>query len=57
MQLRHFDMIKTKAMKKNIHIQLLNEGTKVYRPIPAFEIEKSVYKIECLEIYTSGNEE
>lgn len=32
-------------MNKNIYIQLLGEGTKVYRPVQAVELQKNIYKI------------
>ena len=44
-------------MNKIIYIQLLNEGTKVYRPIPALEIEHDVFKVQGHEIYDPENEE
>lgn len=43
-------------MKKNIYIQLLEEGTKVYRPVPAREIESNIYGIQGFEIYDSEDE-
>ena len=43
-------------MEKKIYIQLLNEGTKVYRSVPAYEIEKNVYKIGGYEIYDHEDE-
>lgn len=43
-------------MDKKIYVQLLNEGTKVYRPIQAFEIETNVYKIVDNQIYDSDDE-
>lgn len=43
-------------MKKNIYIQLLEEGTKVYKPVPAIEIEKNVYEVQGFEIYDPEDE-
>lgn len=38
-------------MENMIYVQLLNEGTKVYRPVPASEIENNIYRIGGEEIY------
>lgn len=43
-------------MEKSIYIQLLDEGTKAYRPVPAREIENNVYKIQGFEIYDPEDE-
>ena len=43
-------------MKKNIYIQLLEEGTKVYRPVPAIKLSDKVYKLEGWEIYNPSDE-
>lgn len=43
-------------MGKYIYIQLLNEGTKVYRPVPASEIETNVYKIGGHQLYNTDDE-
>ena len=43
-------------MDINIYVQLLDEGTKVYRPVPAMEVAKSIYKIKGSEIYDPENE-
>ena len=43
-------------MERNIYIQLLEEGTKVYRPVPAIEIANNIYKVRGFEIYDSGDE-
>lgn len=43
-------------MKKNIYIQLLEEGTKVYRPVPAIEIEGNIYEVQGFEIYDREDE-
>ncbi|MBZ5856407.1 hypothetical protein [Flavihumibacter profundi] len=40
----------------NIYIRLLNEGTIVYRPVPATELEKNVYEVEGLDIYNPEDE-
>jgi len=37
--------LNTRKMNKNIYIQLLGEGTKVYRPVQAILLEKNIYKI------------
>lgn len=43
-------------MVRTIYIQLLNEGTKVYRPVPAIEIQKGIFKINGFEIYNPEDE-
>lgn len=43
-------------MEKNIYIQLLEEGTKVYRPVPAIEIENNIYEVQGFEIYDLEDE-
>lgn len=43
-------------MEKIIYIQLLNEGTKVYRPVPAFEIRGNIFRIEGHDIYEPESE-
>ena len=45
------------SMRTNIYIQLLNEGTEVYRPVPAIEIKNNIYKLEGSEIYDPKDEE
>lgn len=43
-------------MERKIYIQLLEEGTKVYRPVPAIEIESNIYKVQGFEIYDPDDE-
>jgi len=43
-------------MEKNIYIQLLDEGTKVYRPVPAIKIENNIYKLQGFDIYDPEDE-
>jgi len=43
-------------MERQIYIQLLGEGTKVYRPVPALEIENNLYEIKGFEIYDPEDE-
>lgn len=43
-------------MRKDIYIQLLNEGVKVYRPVPAIEIEDRIYQLEGHELYDPEDE-
>jgi hypothetical protein len=43
-------------MEKNIYIQLLEEGTKVYRPVPGVKIESNIYKVQGFEMYGLENE-
>ncbi len=44
-------------MKKTIYIQLLGEGTIVYRPVPAIEMGDDIYQVEGEEIYDPDDEE
>ncbi len=44
-------------MERVIYIQLLNEGSIAYRPIPALEIESNIYKVLGFEIYDTEDEE
>jgi hypothetical protein len=43
-------------MEKNIYIQLLEEGTKVYRPVPALEVKHNIYEVGGFEIYDPEDE-
>lgn len=43
-------------MEKKIYIQLLEEGTKVYKPVPAIEIENNIYEVQGFEIYNPEDE-
>jgi len=45
-----------KTMERIIYIQLLDEGTKVYRPVPACEIENNIYEVGGFEIYNPEDE-
>ncbi|WP_257667144.1 hypothetical protein [Parapedobacter tibetensis] len=44
-------------MKKTIYIQLLGEGTIVYRPVPAIEIGENIFQLKGEEIYDPDDEE
>ena len=44
-------------MKKIIYVQLLGEGTLVYRPVPAIKIEEDIYRIKGEDIYSPAEEE
>ena len=44
-------------MEKKIYIQLLGEGTIVYRPVPAIEIGDSIYQLKGEEIFDPDDEE
>lgn len=44
-------------MKKIIYVQLLNEGAAAYRPVSAYLIERSIYKIDGSEYYNPEDEE
>ena len=39
------------------YIQLLGEGTKVYRPVPALEVTQNIFEIQGDEIYDPDDEE
>lgn len=43
-------------MQRNIYIQLLEEGTKVYRPVPAIEIENNIYEVLGFGIFDPEDE-
>ena len=43
-------------MERNIYIKLLEEGTKVYRPVPAIELKKNVYEIKGEDVYDPEDE-
>ena len=40
-----------------IYVELLNEGTKVYRPVFAAKIRKDVYKLKGFRFYNPNDEE
>lgn len=44
-------------MEKTIYIQLLGEGTIVYRPVPAIEIGENIFQLKGEEIYDPDDEE
>ena len=44
-------------MEKIIYVQLLNEGTIVYRPVPAIEIRKGIFEVLGFDIYNPEDEE
>ena len=43
-------------MKYIIYMRLLDEGTDVFRPVPALELGNSIYKIEGYDIYNPEDE-
>lgn len=43
-------------MRTKIYIQLLGEGTKVYRPVPSLKLGDKLYKIEGFDIYDPDDE-
>jgi len=43
-------------MEKIIYIQLLEEGTEVYRPVPAIELKKDVFEVKGQVIYDPEDE-
>ena len=49
--------LNTKEMEKTIYIQLLGEGTVVYRPVPAIEVGENIYKLKGGEIFDPKDEE
>ena len=40
-------------MHKTIYVQLFEEGTICYRPVPAIEIENNIFQIAGYELYDS----
>jgi hypothetical protein len=44
-------------MKKEIFVQLMDEGIRVYRPVPAIQIESNVYLICGEDIFDPEIEE
>ena len=45
------------AMEKIIFVKLLNEGTEVYRPVPAELIKAGIYKLKGDDIYNPEDEQ
>lgn len=43
-------------MERIIYIQLLEEGTVVYRPVPAIKLTKNVYEIKGEDIHDPEDE-
>ena len=43
-------------MKKTIYVKLLDEGTIVYRPVPAIEVNKGVFELFGFDIYNPDDE-
>jgi hypothetical protein len=43
-------------MKKMIYVKLLDEGTDVYRAVPAIKINENVYKLEGINLYDPSDE-
>ena len=43
-------------MEKDIYIKLLDEGTIVYRPVPAIETGKNIYLIKGYELHDPEDE-
>jgi len=43
-------------MEKIIYVQLLNEGTKVFRPVPAIEVGNFIFEIMGSDIYKPEDE-
>lgn len=44
-------------MEESIYIQLLGEGTTVYRPVPAIRLSDTEYKVKGHDIYDPDDEE
>jgi hypothetical protein len=44
------------VMEKTIYIKLLEEGTKVYKPVPAIKIENNIYKVQGFQLYDPEDE-
>jgi hypothetical protein len=43
-------------MSEIIYVQLLNEGTKVYRPVSATKVKDNIYRIDGEDIYDGEDE-
>jgi hypothetical protein len=43
-------------MERNIYVKLLEEGTKVYRPVPAIELKKNIYELRGENIFDAEDE-
>lgn len=43
-------------MERIIYIQLIEEGTKVYRPVPAIKIKNNIYEVKGFENYDPEDE-
>ena len=43
-------------MERFIYIKLLEEGTKVYRPVPALKLKNNIYEVKGFEIYDPEDE-
>lgn len=41
---------------ENVYVQLLEEGTKVYRPVPATHLTGDVYRLSGIENYDPEDE-
>lgn len=39
-----------------IYVQLLDEGTRVYRPVPAIKIRDDIYELKGAEIYDTTDD-
>lgn len=49
-------VLNIEKMEKIIYVKLLEEGTKVYRPVTAFKIENNVYEVRGSEIHDPDDE-
>lgn len=43
-------------MKQKIYIRLKEEGARVFRPVPAYQIENNLYEVRGFEIYDPEDE-
>jgi hypothetical protein len=48
--------INIKLTMKIIYVKLLDEGVKVYRPVPAIKKENNIYEIQGYDIYDMEDE-
>lgn len=44
-------------MKNTVYVQLLGEGTQVYRPVPASQVAPDIYVLGSAESYDPEDEE
>ena len=51
------EILNTKKTRKQVYVRLLNEGTNVFRPVSAIQIDAGLYQLEGFDIYDPDDEE